>query len=159
MASEISPETIQILELHKQGATIEQIAQAMGKDPTVVGMLLRARVDAGRKLSLEERFGDLKQLAIDTLKDVAQFGDSDGARVAAAKILIDEFDGNNGHGGGAMNWNYEKMAESIVMAKQRVDAVRSKMLDEKAKLPVVVPPMSSVLVSDIEFEEVKSGAM
>lgn len=160
MTDNLSPETIQILELHKNGATIEQISQAMGKDPIVVGMLLKARVDTNRKLTLEERFGDLKELAINTLKDVAQYGDNDSARVSAAKILIDEIDGNNGHGGAALKFNYEEFAERVAVARQRVDAVRlkqveTKLLEEPAK--VIVAKEEEVVSNIKEFPSVKEN--
>lgn len=156
MNTSISPETIQIIELHKQGATVEQIAQALGKDPLVVGMLVRSKVDTSRKLTLEERYGDLKEIAINTLKDVCQFGENESARVSASKILIDEVDGNNGHGGAALNFNYEELAERVCLAKQRVDAVRLKMLEKKNN---EIKPDSQLVeklhdVVDVEFSMV-----
>lgn len=113
-------ENIQILELHKQGATVEQIAEALNKDPKIIGYIIKAEVDKRRKLSLEERFGDLKLIAISALKEVCQSSTSDSARVQAAKILNDEVEGNNTNGSLLGGFNYSELAERLLLAEKQV---------------------------------------
>jgi len=150
-------ENIQIMQLYDQGATVEQIAQALGKDPIALSLMLKSRVNSNRKLTLEERYGDLKDIAILALKEVAQYGESDSSRVAASKILIDEVDGNNGHTGGLIQFDYDKVAERLATATGRVNLVRDKIkLDKLNPSPIKSDLNPAIITDELEFTTVST---
>ena len=130
-----SLDNTQILSLFNQGATAEQIAEALNRDPVMIGLVIKSHVDSKRKMSLEERYGDLKDIAIRALAEVASTGENESARVAAAKCLIDEMDGNNGHGSN-YKFDYTEIAERLLKAEAAVRPVENliKLEDSRPQL-------------------------
>jgi hypothetical protein len=156
----MTTDTIQILELFKQGANSNQIAEALGREPAAIEVVIRSHVDNKRKLSLEERFGDLKAIAIDTLKEIAQTGMNESARVNASKILLDEFDGNNGHGG-CVKIDYQQIAERIAQVEGHIRPVENliKLTPRDNNVTATYKTHTNMMElavqrSDVEFEEV-----
>lgn len=153
--SKQSTDTIQILKAHEQGLSIEDIALALSKDPAAVALVIKTQVDNNRKMTLYERFGDLKKVAIETLKEIAEIGENESARVNAAKILLDEADGNNGHGGFGMKIDYTQIAERLVKVEGAVQPVRNliKMTPQDNKVEVLKASSKPAKIVQLPKEE------
>ena len=77
----------QILTLTRQGLSAEQVAQALELPLEAVRLIANGVATHNKRVSLKERFGDLEEIAINTLKEVCQFGENESARVRAAELL------------------------------------------------------------------------
>jgi len=77
----------QILTLTRQGLTAEQVAQALELPIEAVRLIANSVATFNKRVSIKERFGDLEEVAINTLKEVCQYGENESARVRAAELL------------------------------------------------------------------------
>ena len=77
----------QILTLTRQGLTAEQVAQALELPVEAVRLIANGVATFNKRVSIKERFGDLEEVAINTLKEVCQYGENESARVRAAELL------------------------------------------------------------------------
>jgi len=77
----------QILTLTRQGLSAEQVAQALELPIEAVRLIANSVATLNKRVSIKERFGDLEEVAINTLKEVCQYGENESARVRAAELL------------------------------------------------------------------------
>ncbi len=114
--------TSQVLGLISQGHSIEEIAGALDLLPEAVEIMVRG--------SKKEDFGELKQIALEALKEVAKYSvDNPGARVAACKVILDE-----SARGQEVTFDYDKLASLISNSRERVIECETRVLSETSEI-------------------------
>lgn len=118
-------QTNQIMELHRQGYTAEQIALGLDLLPGAVDIIIRGQ--RSQVEGNEARFGQLKDLALEALEHVLKYDvDSPSARVTAAKVVLDEVEK-----GQKVFFDYQKLADLISNGSKRVIECESRVIKER----------------------------
>jgi len=106
---------LQIQALSKQGYTAEQISMGLTLNLDAVKVVL-AGIEGGKKeaKTLEERFGDVEELAVDCLKDIVLSGQNESAKVMASKLLLEMKESINNK----MGFDYDKVAERLEKSRK-----------------------------------------
>lgn len=97
-----------IIKLYQDGCEPETIAEALQLQPELVKIIIDNLSARKKKMTLEQKYGDLKDIAIRTLMDVAERSENDSARVRAAEMLNNEVSG-----GGALDFSYDELSEAL----------------------------------------------
>lgn len=105
----------QIATLYKNGCSVDQIAHALGLQLQAVDLILKGLFATRKKQTLQERYGDVEDLVVQTYISVMQNSENDSARVRAAELL----DTKITHGG-SQEFDYDTIVEQLKEANKIV---------------------------------------
>jgi hypothetical protein len=120
----------QITELAKQGFTADEIAGSLKYDIGVVATVLTRNGEVRNELEksmptdrLEKEFTGLEQLAMNTIKEIIQYGDKDSVRLAAATYVTDQRLGLKKPKATTINFNVFDLNERLREVRARKNAM------------------------------------
>lgn len=111
----MNTQNLQIKVLWEKGETTEDISRGLGLNAEAVELVISGFKKAGEKAkNFKDRFGDVEQLALDTLKEVCATGENESARVMSAKILLEKKAALNSE----IVFDYDEIAERLSRSRK-----------------------------------------